>query len=103
MMMKQKWSDVSDEAVSEEGIYALHVPQEMYKFESDTWPAGQAFTVKAGNDFVLYVLGGACKTTLNGQLLQLEAGEFLFLGKGAYQFKPTGTADVRLICVTART
>ncbi|MDQ9171839.1 hypothetical protein Q8A64_15605 [Oxalobacteraceae bacterium R-40] len=103
MMMKQKWSDVSDEAISEEGIYALHVPEEMYKFETDTYPAGQAFTVKAGNDFVLYVLNGTCKTTVDGQLLQLEAGEFLFFGKGAYQFKSTGAADVRLMRVAART
>ncbi len=102
MMMKQKWSDVSEEAISEEGIRGLHVPEEIYSFVSETHPATQSFTVKAGNDFVLYVLQGACKTTLEGKLLQLSAGEFFFFSKGAYQFKSTGTGDVHLMRVAAR-
>lgn len=101
-MIKQKWSDVSDEPMSEEGIRALHVPEEIYTFDSQVHEAGQAFTVKANNDFILYVLNGACKTTMDGNLLQLAEGEFLFLGKGAYQFKPTGANTVRLVRVSAR-
>jgi mannose-6-phosphate isomerase-like protein (cupin superfamily) len=103
MMMKQKWSDVSEETISEEGIRGLHVPEEIYTFTPETYPVTQSFTVKAGNDFVLYVLNGACKTTLDGNVLQLSAGEFFFFGKGAYQFKSVGKDDVRLMRVSART
>lgn len=102
MMMKQKWSDVSDEPISEDGVRALHVPEEIYTFDFEAHAAAQSFTVKASKDFVLYVLKGACKTTVDGNLLQLAAGEFLFLGKGAYQFKSTGTDPVRLARVSAR-
>ena len=101
--MKQKWSDVSEDAISERGIRGLHVPEEIYAFVSETHPAAQSFTVKAGSDFVLYVLNGACKTTLDGILLQLSAGEFFFFGKGAYQFKSTGMDAVHLMRVSART
>ena len=103
MMMKQKWSDVSEDAISEEGIRGLHVPEEIYAFASETHPAAQSFTIKAGDDFVLYVLEGACKTTLEGNLLQLSAGDFFFFGKGAYQFKSAGKDAVRLMRVSART
>jgi mannose-6-phosphate isomerase-like protein (cupin superfamily) len=102
MMLKQKWSDISDEPISEEGVRGLHVPEDMYKFESESHSAGQSYTVKAGNDFVMYVLNGTCKTTVDGNLLQLAAGEFMFFGKGAYQFKSTGVNDVQLMRVTAR-
>jgi mannose-6-phosphate isomerase-like protein (cupin superfamily) len=101
MMMKQKWSDISDEPISEEGVRGLHVPEDIYKFDSESHQAGQTFTAKAGNDFVLYILKGACKTTVNGNLLQLAAGEFLFLGKGAYQFKSIGSEDVKLMRVSS--
>jgi glyoxylate utilization-related uncharacterized protein len=101
-MMKQKWSDVSDEPISEEAVRAMHVPEEIYTFDAQTQQAGQSFTLKAGNDFILYVLSGACKTTMDGNLLQLAAGEFLFLGKGAYQFKSDSAGDVRLVRVSAR-
>jgi mannose-6-phosphate isomerase-like protein (cupin superfamily) len=102
MMMKQKWSDISDEPISEEGVHGLHVPEEIYKFEPESHPAGQSFTAKAGNDFVLYVLHGACKTTVDGNLLQLMAGEFMFFGKGAYHFKSTGSDDLHLMRVSSR-
>jgi glyoxylate utilization-related uncharacterized protein len=102
MMMKQKWSDISDEPISEEGVLGLHVPEDIYKFEPESHPAGQAFTAKAGNDFVLYVLTGACNTTVDGNLIQLAAGEFMFLGKGAYHFKSAGSDDVRLMRVSSR-
>lgn len=102
-MMKQKWSDISDEAISEKGVRGLHVPEDIYTFESESHAAGASFTMKAGNDFVLYVLHGACRTTMNGNLLQLAAGEFMFFAKGAYQFKSTGTDEVRLMRVSSRT
>ncbi len=98
--MKQKWSD---EPMSEEGIRAMHVPADLYKFDAETHRAGQSFTVKAGNDFILYLLQGTCRTTVNGNLVQLGSGEFMFIGKGAYQFKPFGTDEVRLVRVSART
>lgn len=102
MILKQNWSDVSDEPISEEGVHAMHVPKELYKFEAETHGSGQSFTVKGSNDFILYVVHGICKTTVDGNLLQLAAGEFVFLGKGAYQFKSTGTEDVRVVYVAAR-
>lgn len=102
MMMKQKWSEVSDEPISEEAIRAMHVPEEMYAFDTQAYSAGQSFTVKAGNDFILYVLSGTCKTTMDSALVQLAEGEFMFLGKGAYQFKPEGAKDVHLVRVSAR-
>jgi glyoxylate utilization-related uncharacterized protein len=102
MMMKQTWTDVSEEPISEEGIRALHVPEESYRVDTEEHKAGSAFTVKAGDDFVLYVLSGSCKTTAEGMLTQLNAGEFLFLGKGAYQFKSVGVDDARLVKVMAK-
>lgn len=101
-MMKQKWSDVSDEPISETGIRSLHVPEDSYKFDAATHGAGTSFTVKGANDFVLYVLRGACRTTQDGVLQQLAAGEFMFLGKGAYHFKAGSAGDVALVCVSSR-
>lgn len=102
MMMKQKWSEVSDEPISEQAVRAMHVPEEIYTFDAQTYPAGQSFTVKAGNDFILYILSGACKTTIESALVQLAEGEFMFLGKGAYQFKHDSAKEVRLVRVSAR-
>lgn len=99
---KQNWSDVSDEPISEEAIRALHVPEESFKLYTNTHAAGEQFTIKAGHAFVLYVLAGECKTTIDGLLLQLAAGEFVFLDKGAYQFKATGSEDLRVVRVFGR-
>lgn len=101
-ILKQNWSDASADPISEEAIRALHVPQEEYKVYVNEYEAGQPFTIKAGHDFVLYALAGACKTTVSGQIVQLNAGEFIFLAKGAYQFGAVGSQAVQLVRVFSR-
>lgn len=99
---KQSWSHVSDEPISEQAIRALHVPEESFKLEKKIYKTGETFTLKLGNDFILYVLAGVCKTTLNGQLMQLTHGEFVFLDKGAYQFKTASADGVQLMTACGR-
>lgn len=102
-MLKQNWSDISEDPISEASIRALHVPEENFKLYANTYQAGESFTIKAGNNFVLYVLEGACKTTINSQVLQLSAGEFAFLDKGAHDFRVSSKDAVRLVRVFGTT
>jgi hypothetical protein len=99
---KQNWADVSDEPISEDAIRALHVPEESFKLYSNMYEAGQPFVIKAGHGFVLYVLSGGCKTTLDGLVLQLGAGEFAFLDKGTYQFKALDGEQLKVVRVFGR-
>lgn len=98
-MIKKYWSSVSAEPISEEAIRALHHPQKKFKFYVNTIEAGKSFTTNAGHEFVLYVLAGSCKTSLEGIELTLSAAELILLEKGAYQFDVLGDEELKIMKV----
>ena len=98
-MLKKNWSDISTESISENAIRALHIPQENFKIYVNTYEAGKSFPTKAGHAFVLYVLTGSCKTTLDGSEVTLNASEFIALEKGSYGFDVVGNENLKLVKV----
>lgn len=82
--VKQNWAAVSAANMSEEAIRALHQPAENFKFYLNAYAAGEAFTIKAGHDFVLYLLDGACRITLTDAPVDIAAGELIALAAGSY-------------------
>lgn len=99
---KQNWSDKSAEAISEDAIRALHVPLDNFKLYSNSYAAAQQFAIKAGHEFILYVLSGACKTRLDGLEVRLNAGELISMDAGSYAFEVLGNEPVQLIKVFSR-
>ncbi len=99
---KKIWSDTSSTAISEEAVRAAHVPAENFKVYLNDYEAGQQFAVKAGHAFVLYVLTGACKTSIDGHELRLSAGEFVTMDAGSYAFESLGTEALQLMKVFSR-
>lgn len=101
-MVPQNWSDISIAPISEEAIRAMHSPQEKFKIYVNTYETGKRFPAKAGHAFVLYVLTGQCKVTLNGSETTLSASEFTTLEKGSYAFEATGNEELKLVKVFSR-
>ena len=100
--LKQNWSDKSTLPFSEEAIRSLHVPAENFKVYLNAYEAGQQFAIKAGHDFVLYVLTGACKSSIDGKELRLSATESVSMDAGSYAFEALGTEALQLVKVFAR-
>lgn len=99
---KQNWSELSTEALSEEAIRALHVPAENFKLYSNSYAAAEQFAIKAGHEFILYVLTGACKTRMDGLEVRLNAGEWISMDAGSYAFEVLGNEPVQLVKVFSR-
>jgi hypothetical protein len=102
-MVKKYWSSLSSEPISEEAIRALHQPQKKFKFYVNIVEAGKSLTTKAGHEFVLYVLSGSCKTSLEGIDLTLSASELITLEKGSYVFDVLGNEELKVIKVFSLT
>jgi quercetin dioxygenase-like cupin family protein len=98
-MIKNSWSDISAVSISEEAIRALYLPPEDFKVYVNAYEPGKSFPTKAGHVFVLYVLAGSCKTTLEGNEVTLLASEFITLEKGAYTFEVVGNETLKLMKV----
>lgn len=98
-MIKKYWSNLSAEPISEDAIRALHQPQKKFKFYINTIEAGKSFTTNAGHEFVLYVLAGSCKTSLEGIELTLSASELIALEKGSYVFEVLGGEELKIMKV----
>ncbi|HEY8100227.1 MAG TPA: hypothetical protein VIF82_05700 [Burkholderiaceae bacterium] len=98
-MVKKYWSNLSTEPISEEAIRALHHPQKKFKFYVNTIESGKSFTTNAGHEFVLYVLAGSCKTTIEGIELTLSASELITLEKGSYAFDVLGNEELKVMKV----
>src|ERR1035437_10057817 len=98
-MNKKKWSEVSTATISEEAIRTLHTPPENFKIYVNTYEAGKTFPTKAGHGFVMYVLAGSCKTTLDGSEVTLSTSEFVTLEKGSYAFDVVGNEELKLVKV----
>jgi quercetin dioxygenase-like cupin family protein len=96
---KRNWSDISAEPISEQAIRTLHSPQKNYKLYVNTYEAGKSFSANAGHAFVLYVLAGSCKTTLEGKEVSLHASEFVTLEKGSHAFDVSGKEELKLVKV----
>ena len=100
--LKQNWSEKSTLAISEEAIRAANTPSEDFKFYANTYESGQQFAIKAGHDFTLYVVAGACKTSIDGRELRLGAAEFVAMAAGSYAFEAIGTETLQLVKVFSR-
>ncbi|MGZ5789850.1 MAG: hypothetical protein ACXWJF_10400 [Burkholderiaceae bacterium] len=98
-MVKKSWSSLSAEPISEEAIRALHQPQKKFKFYVNTVEPGKNMTTKAGHEFVLYVLSGICKTSLEGLELTLSASELITFEKGSYVFDVLGDQELKVMKV----
>nr|WP_315487563.1 hypothetical protein [uncultured Undibacterium sp.] len=98
MSQVQFWSDISDASISEIGVRQQHRPSENYKFYSNTYGATQSITIKASHGFRVYVLTGSCALNVNGQVVELEAEQFVQLKDGAYNCD-TGGEGVSLVKV----
>jgi glyoxylate utilization-related uncharacterized protein len=99
---KQLWSDSSAVALSEEAIRAHHTPAENFKVYVNAYEAAQLFAVKAGHEFVLYLVTGACKTSVDGHELRLTAGEFVTMPAGSYAFEALGSDALQIVKVFSR-
>jgi glyoxylate utilization-related uncharacterized protein len=99
---KQNWSDISTEAMTEAAIRGQHLPEENFKLYLNTYEAGQQFALKAGHEFLLYVVAGACKTRLDGAELRLNESEFVSMDAGSYAFEVLGTESLQLVKVFNR-
>ena len=100
--IKQNWSEKSAIAISEEAIRALNTPEENFKFYTNSYELGQQFAIKAGHEFTLYVIVGACKTSIDGKELRLGNTEFVLMAAGSYAFEVIGTEALQLLKVFSR-
>ncbi len=99
---KQKWSAISTAPMTETAIRGLHLPEENFKLYLNTYEAGEQFALKAGHEFILYVVSGACKTRLDGAELRLNESEFVSIDAGSYAFEVLGTESLQLVKVFSR-
>ena len=100
--LKQNWSEISSSPISEEAIHAANIPAENFKFYANAYELGQQFAIKAGHDFTLYVIAGACKTSIDGEELRLITAEFASMAAGSYAFEAIGTEGLQLLKVFSR-
>jgi hypothetical protein len=98
-MVKLSWSSVSKQPISEEAIRALHQPQKRYKFYVNKVAPGKSLPTKAGHEFVLYVLSGDCKMSVDGIEMTLASSEFISLEKGSYLFEALGDEELKVMKV----
>ncbi len=97
--LKQNWSEKYTSTISEEAIRAVNTPAENFKFYANAYELGQQFAIKAGHNFTLYVISGACKTSIDGKELRLNTAEFATIAAGSYAFEAIGTQDLQLLKV----
>jgi glyoxylate utilization-related uncharacterized protein len=100
--LKQNWSEKSTSAISEEAVRAVNTPAENFKFYANAYELGQQFAIKAGHEFTLYVIAGACKTSIDGKELRLSSSEFVAMAAGSYAFEAIGTEALQLMKVFSR-
>ena len=100
MSQVQSWSDIADSSISEVAVRQQHRPSENFKFYSNTYDANQSITIKASHGFRLYVLTGSCALNVNGQVVELEAEQFIQLKDGSYACD-TGSDGVSIVKVFA--
>ena len=98
-MVKKYWTDISSEPISEEAIRALHQPNKHFKFYINTVEPGKSLNTNAGHEFMLYILAGTCKTSLEGIELILSSAEYITFEKGSYVFEADGDVDLKLVKV----
>jgi hypothetical protein len=98
-LLKKYWSSLSSEPMTEGAIRAQHRPEKHFKFYVNRMEAGKSFTTKAGHDFVLYVMAGSCKTSLEGIEITLSASELIMLEKGTYHFDVQGDEELKIMKV----
>ncbi|MDE2428213.1 MAG: hypothetical protein KGM99_05760 [Burkholderiales bacterium] len=100
--IKQHWSSIADSELSEATVRALHQPAENFRVYVNEVAAATPFSIKAGHDFVLYVLEGACTINVDNGTQELIAGEFVQLQAGVYPCQSGSQNGVRLIKVFSR-
>jgi hypothetical protein len=98
-MVKKSWSNLAAGPISEEAIRALHQPNKKFKFYVNKVEPGKSLTTRAGHEFVLYILNGSCRTSLEGLELTLSASELITLEKGTYVFDVLGDEELKVMKV----
>lgn len=100
--LKQSWAETSTSPISEDAIRAVNIPAENFKFYANAYESGQQFAIKAGHDFTLYIIAGACKTSIDGKELRLATAEFVPMAAGSYAFEAIGSEGLQLMKVFFR-
>ena len=98
MSQVQSWSDIADTSISEVAVRQQHRPSENFKFYSNSYEANQSITIKASHGFRVYVLTGSCALNVSGQVVELEAEQFIQLKDGSYTCD-TGSEGLSIVKV----
>lgn len=98
-MVKQDWSILSTEQISEKAIRALYSPPEIYRIYPNRYDAGVTFPTTVARPHVVHILEGSCKYKQGNREVVLEASEFVSLEKGSYSFEVLGSSPVSLVKV----
>jgi hypothetical protein len=97
-MKPERWSAISNSALSEQSIRAFHQPPSHYRVALYTHPAGTELDgrQRAGR---VYVLSGGCQVTMTDGVVHLETNEFVDLPAGDYRFQVLGDRECKVVHV----
>jgi hypothetical protein len=100
-IIKNSWSDISKEPISNDAIRALHLPTETYtyRFSPHEYKSGVRFLETVGMPHLVYVLSGNCKFEYDDQHFPLKTAELAEKGKGKYWFDVVGDEPVKIVNV----
>jgi len=105
-MMRQSWSDVPREPMSEDAIRRLHSPAEKYRISPNKYEVGVNASADVSVGFMIYVLSGKCKYVShskdeesNNSELVLTAGDVGNIPPGRYTFQSLGDTLTQVVRV----
>jgi hypothetical protein len=94
----QRWSELSSECISLEGIRKLHTPSSHFRVSPNRYPAGTTFPGSSMTGRV-YVLSGHCVLRAGQWRVELVAGTYADFPAGPYEFQVLGDQGVELVNV----
>ena len=98
-MIAHSWTDISNEAFTEEAIRKRSPPEEGYRLFPNRYGAGIKFLDNLARPSRVYVLEGSCTYRIGADVVLVNACEYIDLLPGQYGFEVLGTSPVRLIAV----
>ena len=108
-MVRQSWSDVSGEAMSENAIRRLHSPPEEYRISPNEYEVCASVSAHVGVGFLIYVLSGKCKYQSHQSHskdggstwseLVLNTGDVGTIPPGRYTFQSLGGTLTKVVSV----
>ncbi|MBZ4398485.1 hypothetical protein OWM54_23715 [Myxococcus sp. MISCRS1] len=80
----RRWSELSNQPLSEESVRALHLPAKKYRVSVDRYSSVEDFggSMRAGT---VYVLAGHCQMEFGTQAVQFAAGDVAEFPEGSYR------------------